>query len=85
MEILYKSTFIRQFNKLDKELQQEVLEKIELFKNIENHNLLKVHKLHGKFKDCHSFSVNYEFRIVFSWEDKNTVVFLVIGNHDIYR
>ena len=65
MKISYKATFVRQYNKLDESLQEEVLEKIELFKNKENHTSLKVHKLHGRLKENFSFSVNYKFRIVF--------------------
>lgn len=65
MEILYKPTFIRQFNKLEELLQDEIIEKIELFKDKKNHKQLKVHKLTGKLKDFYSFSVNYSYRIVF--------------------
>ena len=85
MEILYKPTFIRQFNKLEELLQDEVLEKIELFKNKKNHKQLKIHKLTGKLKDFYSFSVNYSYRIVFSYEKKKSVVFLAIGDHDVYK
>ncbi len=85
MKIGYKPQFIRQFNKVSKNLQEEVLEKIELFKDISNHQALKVHKLHGKFHDCYSFSVNYKYRIVFSYVTKTEVSILAIGDHDIYN
>jgi len=85
MKILYKPTFVRQYGKLDENLQTEILEKIELFKNISNHESLKVHKLHGKLKDCYSFYVNYKIRIVFTWESKEEAVLMVIGDHDIYK
>jgi plasmid maintenance system killer protein len=85
MQIAYKATFVRQFNKLDNYLQEEILEKIELFKKMENHNLLKVHKLHGKLKDSYSFYVNYKIRIVFMWQDKEEAILLAIGDHDIYK
>jgi len=84
MKVFYKPTFIRQYNKLDDNLKAEVLEKIELFKDKENHKSLKVHKLNGKLKDCYSFYVNYKFRIVFIWQGKD-VAFLVIGDHNIYN
>lgn len=84
MEIAYKATFIRELKKLDKDLQEEVLEKIELFKDISNHQLLKVHKLHGKFGDSYSFSVNYKFRIVFEYLSKKEVAILTVGDHEIY-
>lgn len=85
MKISYKATFIRQYNKLDEDLREEILEKIELFKNKENHVSLKVHKLHGRFKENFSFSVNYKFRIVFIWEESDSVVLLSVGDHDIYK
>jgi mRNA-degrading endonuclease YafQ of YafQ-DinJ toxin-antitoxin module len=85
MEISYKATFIRQFNKLDKDLQEEVFEKIDFFKDKNNHTILKVHKLHGKLKDCYSFYVNYKIRIVFIWATENEATLLAIGSHDIYK
>ena len=85
IQISFKPTFVKQMNKLKKELVEEVFEKIELFKNEKNHKLLKVHKLHGKLSEHFSFSVNYKFRIVFKYERKSQVVFLDIGDHDIYN
>lgn len=85
MEILYKPTFISQFSKLEKELQEEVLEKIDLFRNQANHKSLKVHKLHGNLKNCFSFSVNYDFRIIFTYVNKKEVHLLDIGTHALYK
>lgn len=85
MEILFKPTFVRQVDKLEKDLQEEVFEKIELFKSTTNHKILKVHKLHGRLKDCFSFSVNYEFRIVFAYINKKQVRLIAIGDHDMYK
>lgn len=84
MKILFKPTFVRQFNILEKALQEEVLEKIELFKNFKNHKQLKIHKLKGVLKGRYSFSVNYKTRIVFIYESKKTAVFLAVGDHDVY-
>jgi mRNA-degrading endonuclease YafQ of YafQ-DinJ toxin-antitoxin module len=81
----YKSTFIRQFNKLENLLAEEVIEKIELFKNPKNHDLLKVHKLHGRLNGRHSFYVNYKIRIVFDYISKSEVVLLAVGDHDIFK
>ena len=85
IQISFKPTFVKQMNKLKKELVEEVFEKIELFKNEKNHKLLKVHKLHGKLSEHFSFSVNYKFRIIFKYERKGQVVFWDIGDHDIYK
>ncbi|PIQ69177.1 MAG: type II toxin-antitoxin system mRNA interferase toxin, RelE/StbE family [Candidatus Taylorbacteria bacterium CG11_big_fil_rev_8_21_14_0_20_46_11] len=83
--VTYKATFVRQFDALEEGLQNEVLEKIELFKNQRNHKQLKVHKLHGPLHGRYGFSVNYKFRIVFGYSSKNEVVLLAVGDHDVYR
>jgi addiction module RelE/StbE family toxin len=87
MEISYKPSFVRQYNKLTPALQDEVREKIDLFKNTKNHPQLKVHKLHGKLKGVYSFSVNYQYRVVFIFEDKkkSSAVLLAIGDHAVYE
>jgi len=84
-KIIYAPVFVRKFSKLDKYLQDEVIEKIELFKNKDNHILLKVHKLNGKMKNYYSFSVNYRIRVVFMWNDKGEALIFSIGDHDIYK
>ena len=83
--ISFKPSFIRSVNKLEKALCDEVIEKIELLKDVKNHKSLKVHKLHGRLSGCFSFSVNYKVRIVFQYESKNEVVLLDIDDHDIYK
>ncbi len=85
IDIIYKSTFVKQFDSLEEALQSEVLEKIKHFKDRKNHKQLKVHKLHGHMSQQWSFSVNYKFRIVFYNISKNEVVFLAIGSHDVYK
>ena len=85
LTISFKATFVKQMNKLEKALADEIFEKIELFKDVKNHKMLKVHKLHGGFSNCFSFSINYKTRIVFEYETKNGVIFLAIGDHDLYK
>ena len=82
--LYYKPSFVRQLKSLETELIDEVLEKIELFRNEKNLGSLKIHKLHGKLAGRYNFSVNYKYRIVFRYQSKKEVVFLAIGDHDIY-
>lgn len=83
--VLYKPTFIRQYKKFSSALQLEVKEKIELFRTDPKHSFLKTHKLKGRLKGFWSFSVNYEYRIVFQYESKNSAALLAIGTHDVYK
>jgi len=85
MLISFKPSFVRDFKKLPSELQSDALERIELFKDSVNHEKLKVHRLKGRLKDFHSFSVTYSHRIVFSYEDADVVVFIAIGDQSIYK
>lgn len=84
LEINYKTSFVKIFDELEVNLQEEILEKIILFRSPKNHKQLKVHKLHGALKNCYSFSVNYEIRIVFEYISKKEVVLLGVGDHDVY-
>lgn len=85
LSISFKASFLRKINKLDKTLQEEVIEKIDVFKDIRNHKILKVHKLHGPLTGAYSFSVNYKVRIVFEYVSKTEVALLSIGDHDVYN
>lgn len=84
MDVSYAPTFVRQFKTLEKNLQDEVIEKIELFRDRENHKSLKVHKLHARLAGRFGFWVNYKFRIVFIYLSPDAVVLLAVGDHDIY-
>jgi len=85
VEITYKPTFIRQYKKLPPALQEEIKEKIDLFRKDPNHSFLKAHKLKGQLKGRYSFSVNYKTRIVFRHLEKDEIVLLSVGDHDIYK
>ena len=85
IEVFFTKSFIKTVKYFDKDLKEEVFEKIDMFKNKDNHILLKVHKLHGEYKNYYSFSVNYKIRIVFLWSNKNKVTFYAIGDHDVYK
>lgn len=86
MEVAYSPKFVRLLNSLPPALQEEVIEKVELFKNEKNHPALKVHKLHGRLKEQYSFSVNYQTRIVFVYLPKKPkeAYLLTVGDHDVY-
>ena len=85
IDIRYTSQFVRAYSRLDVDLKAEVKEKIGLFKEPSNHEMLKVHKLHGRLKDSHSFSVNYKYRIVFRYIGKDSVAIISVGNHEVYK
>lgn len=85
MEIAYTPKFLRLLKKLPNGLQDEVIEKIELFKNVNNHQRLEVHKLKGRLKKFYGFTVNYKDRIVFEYLSEDEVALLAVGDRKIYN
>lgn len=83
--ISFKPSFIRRAKRLGKEVFEEVVKRIELLKDQNNHATLRVHKLHGELANHYSFSVNFDIRIIFKFEFKDEIVLLQIGRHDIYK
>ena len=85
MDVFFKPSFVRQYKALELELQREIKEKIASFKDRRNHRRSKVHKLKGRLAGRYSFSVNYRYRIVFSYLARSRVVLLAAGDHEVYK
>ncbi|MFH1252716.1 MAG: type II toxin-antitoxin system mRNA interferase toxin, RelE/StbE family [Candidatus Uhrbacteria bacterium] len=86
MEVTFSPSFLGSLRTLQQQLQNEVFEKIDLFSDIKNHKILKVHKLKGRLRGCYSFSVNYHIRIVFEFVGKPRRAYLLaIGDHEVYN
>ncbi|OHA44461.1 MAG: hypothetical protein A3G03_01850 [Candidatus Taylorbacteria bacterium RIFCSPLOWO2_12_FULL_44_15c] len=85
LKIFYTPSFIKQVGKLETDLYDEVVEKVELLKKPINHGQLKVHKLKGVLAGRFSFSVNYKTRIVFAHISKNEILLHAIGDHSVYN
>lgn len=82
--IYYHPQFRKSFLDLPKEIQKAAKGKIILFKNNPFTSSLKTHKLSGKLKKHWSFTVKGQYRIIFIFEG-DSVIFLDIGPHDIYK
>lgn len=84
MEFLYTARFLRSLRKLSPDIQEDILSAVEKFKNKKNHQALSLHKLQGKMKKYHAFSANFYYRIIIKIE-KETIYFMEVGTHDVYR
>jgi len=85
IEITLYPAFIRAFKKCTRHnpnLKSEIRDKIEIFKINPFDSRLKTHKLSGKLQDLYSFSLDYDYRIIFSFFEKEKVIFENIGKHD---
>ena len=80
----YTREFIRRYDKLPNILKETIKEKIQLFKNRDNHQRLKVHKLHGKYAGFFGFSIDRKNRIMFEWISDTEARLHTVGDHSIY-
>lgn len=86
MKIIYTSKFEREYKKLPKFLKYLAEEKEKIFRKNPFDKKLNAHKLHGKLKDFWSFSINYDWRIIFEIsKNKKVFYFHSVGNHKIYK
>lgn len=87
MEVSFTPAFVRQLKSLPEKLQEEALEKIEMFSDIKSHKTLKVHKLKGRLVGRYSFSVNFSTRIVFCYlkTKPKEACLTAIGDHEVYE
>jgi mRNA-degrading endonuclease YafQ of YafQ-DinJ toxin-antitoxin module len=84
LNIKYSHHFVRKVSKLEDSLVEEIQDKIELLKDENNHQKLKVHKLHGVLKGSMSFYVNYKIRVIFEYISNKEIVLEDVGGHDVY-
>ena len=84
-QIEYSTNFVKQFRKLNPQLQKQAIKAEKLFKKDPFSPKLKTHKLSGRLEGLWSFSVNYKDRIICEFLGKGKVIFHKIGSHDIYK
>jgi Txe/YoeB family toxin of Txe-Axe toxin-antitoxin module len=70
---------------LPEPLQEEVYDRVELFRRDPRHSSPRTHKLKGKLRGNWSFRVNYSHRVVFCYDSKNAVSLLTVGDHGVYE
>ncbi len=77
----YFSKKLGKFLKFHPELEKKTQKTFEILMKDVFLPVLETHKLSGKLKTLYGASINFEYRIVFDFDEKN--VFLVnIGSHD---
>lgn len=85
MKIIYSPRFVKDYKKLPLKVKLQAEKKEEIFRKDPFHTSLKTHKLKGQLEEFYSFSINYQYRIVFHYEDTHTIAFDEIGTHEVYR
>jgi len=85
MQITFGPSFKRDYKRWIKQNpgKENLLKRlVDLFIIDPFHPLLKTHKLKGNLKDCYAFTVEYDLRIIFYFEDGVHAVFISMGTHD---
>jgi len=85
MKIYYSSKFAREYKHLPKKLKDIAEKREKIFRQNPFNSKLKTHKLTGKLKDFWSFSLDYQYRIIFEFISDKIVWFHAVGTHQIYR
>lgn len=84
MKVIHSSKFERSLKKLPRALVERVVERALIFEQDQFDPRLDTHKLRGKLKGKWSFSIDKKYRILFEF-DNSDVIFLDVGDHEIYR
>ena len=84
MTILYLPKFAREFKKLDQKIKELAVKKEKLFRKNPFDPRLKTHRLHGELEGFLAFSIDRKHRIIFDFQDKDTVRLYRVGSHSIY-
>jgi addiction module RelE/StbE family toxin len=82
--ITYTNEFLRSYKKLPLEIKTLVEQKEKIIRENPFDQRLHTHKLEYKLKRYWSLSVNYQYRIIFTFEGNKLIMMHNIGNHDIY-
>ena len=82
MRIRYHRDFERGYQKLRKNQQERVRERIALFANDKFHPLLNNHPLCGKYQGYHSINIDGDLRAIYRELNQDTTYFIEIGTHN---
>ncbi|MEK7664312.1 MAG: type II toxin-antitoxin system mRNA interferase toxin, RelE/StbE family [Patescibacteria group bacterium] len=81
MIVNFHGDFKKDLKKLSKNQQVQFFKRLDTFLKNPTHIVLNNHKLSGKLKNMRSINITGNIRVIYEEVDRNTVLFLMIGNH----
>lgn len=84
IEIFYSPQFAKMYKRLPRHIKEAAEDKEKLFRLNPYDSRPHTHKLSGRLKNYWAFSIDYHYRIIFSFVDDNIVRFHAVGTHSIY-
>ena len=85
MKIYYSSKFAKEYRKLSANIKLKAEKREKIFRKDPFDPRLKTHKLKGILQDYLSFSIDYQYRIIFEFRSETVVWFHSVGTHEIYE
>lgn len=85
LKIRLASKFNKSYERLPQRVKVAALEKEEIFRKNPFDPRLYTHKLHGKYKAYWASTVMGQYRVMFAFVGQDTVDFINIGTHEIYK
>jgi addiction module RelE/StbE family toxin len=85
LKIHITTDFEKSYKKLPKQIRQFAEIKDKKFRLNAFDPSLKTHKLKGELDGFYSYSVNYQYRILFRFINSSEVIYYDIGTHGIYN
>lgn len=79
------SHFVKTYKKLPENIKARAKQQEKKFTVTPFDTSLKTHKLKGELEGFWSYSVNYQYRILFRFLKGNEVIYYDIGTHEMYR
>lgn len=83
--ISYHPDFVKELKKLEHSIQKRAVKTEALFRANPLHPSLRLHRLKGALVGLWSLSVSMRVRIIFKRMQNGDIIFLSIGQHDLYR
>jgi len=82
---VFYAPLIKSFNKLPKNIQLLTKKKDDIFRINPFDVQLHTHKLKGTLSGIWSYSINYQYRILFRFIKSDEVLYYDIGTHEVYQ
>lgn len=85
IEIYFTPQFEKMYRRLPDRIKILAEQKEHIFRLDPFDSRLRTHKLLGQLHDYFAFSIDYHYRIIFSFESNSKVYFHAIGTHQVYQ
>ena len=85
IKVCYAPRFVKKFKKLPLLIRRKAVKQEKFFRKDPFNPKLKTHRLKGELKDFWSFSITYQYRIMFTFESNELAIFIDVGTHSIYH